>query len=137
MASLLFAVVASAGCAHSHAVEPAARGGDPRGASGSAADHRSLEVKPRHSDEPPVASASGGMVKRDGAGKIQRALGEHGLAVTETGTLDDSTQAAILKFQRREGLPATGLPDNETLRRLGLDPQEIKRLAPRTEARRR
>ena len=29
---------------------------------------------------------------------------------------------AILAFQKSEGLPQTGFPDDETLRRLGIDP---------------
>jgi peptidoglycan hydrolase-like protein with peptidoglycan-binding domain len=29
---------------------------------------------------------------------------------------------AILAFQRSEGIPQTGFPDDETLRRLGIDP---------------
>ena len=39
--------------------------------------------------------------------------------------LDDKTQLALQQFQKSEGLPETGLPDYETLRRLGLKPEDI------------
>ena len=40
---------------------------------------------------------------------------------------------AILAFQKSEGLPQTGFPDDETLRRLGIDPSTKDRtLDPRT-----
>jgi hypothetical protein len=45
--------------------------------------------------------------------------------VKETGRFDSPTQLALLRYQKSAGLPATGLPDYETLRRLGLDPREI------------
>jgi hypothetical protein len=45
--------------------------------------------------------------------------------VNETGRFDERTQLALLMYQKAEGLPETGLPDYETLRRLGLEPDEI------------
>lgn len=45
--------------------------------------------------------------------------------VKETGRFDARTQLALQLYQKAEGLPETGLPDYETLRRLGLDPREI------------
>jgi peptidoglycan hydrolase-like protein with peptidoglycan-binding domain len=47
------------------------------------------------------------------------------LHVAETGELDDKTQAALKAFQKKNDQPATGLPDFDTLRRLGLDPKDI------------
>lgn len=41
------------------------------------------------------------------------------------GTLDVKTQRALGAFQRTEGLPETGMPDYETLDRLGFKPSDI------------
>jgi hypothetical protein len=51
--------------------------------------------------------------------------GKKTTVVKETGRFDQPTQLALLRYQKSEGLPATGLPDYETLRRLGLDPKDI------------
>lgn len=45
--------------------------------------------------------------------------------VEETGQLDATTQEALRAFQRSEQLPETGLLDYESLRRLGIKPDEI------------
>ncbi|HEX9401992.1 MAG TPA: peptidoglycan-binding domain-containing protein [Anaeromyxobacter sp.] len=61
---------------------------------------------------------------------MQRALASRGLLhAHRDGALDASTSAALQKFQRDEGLAATGFPDRETLRRLGIDPEEAYRKA--------
>jgi peptidoglycan hydrolase-like protein with peptidoglycan-binding domain len=63
--------------------------------------------------------------------KIQEALRGKGLrAGAASGQLDAETSAALRRFQRSEGLAQTGAPDRETLRRLGVDPQEIYRTVP-------
>jgi hypothetical protein len=45
--------------------------------------------------------------------------------VNATGRFDERTQLALMLYQKSEGLPETGLPDYETLRRLGLKPEEV------------
>lgn len=40
-----------------------------------------------------------------------------------------STQAALRRFQAEHDLPATGTPDHETVRRLGLNPDDLFRKA--------
>jgi hypothetical protein len=58
-------------------------------------------------------------------GEIQRALAERGLlGKHRKGELDEPTSAALRKFQGQEGLARTGFPDRETLRRLGIDPEQ-------------
>jgi murein L,D-transpeptidase YcbB/YkuD len=41
--------------------------------------------------------------------------------------LDDPTEQAVRSAQRRHGLPATGIPDEATIRALGLDPTRVLR----------
>jgi hypothetical protein len=42
-----------------------------------------------------------------------------------TGTLDEPTQRALSAWQHGEGLAETGLPDYQTLERLGIEPSEV------------
>ena len=53
--------------------------------------------------------------------------------VAENNTLDTKTQLALQQYQKSQGLPETGLPDYETLRRLGLKPEEVFRRDPPSE----
>jgi peptidoglycan hydrolase-like protein with peptidoglycan-binding domain len=43
------------------------------------------------------------------------------------GQMDAATQKALVKFQRHHDLPATGVPDDATVGRLGLKPAEVFR----------
>jgi len=65
------------------------------------------------------------MFKPEGLKRLQVALSVKATDVEETGRLDDATQESLRKYQKDQGLPATGLPDYETLRRLGLKPEEV------------
>ena len=68
----------------------------------------------------PVGTTPGALLDPSAMKKIQAKL-----HVSETGQLDDKTQAALRRFQKQQGQPDTGLPDYDTLRRLGLDPHSI------------
>lgn len=52
-------------------------------------------------------------------------VGGNGKPVEQTNKLDRQTQLALQAYQKSQGLPETGLPDYETLRRLGLKPEEV------------
>jgi len=59
--------------------------------------------------------------------RLRARLREKGLLRASQGGdgLDPDTRAALRTFQKREGLPTTGLPSYETVEHLGLDPDEI------------
>jgi peptidoglycan hydrolase-like protein with peptidoglycan-binding domain len=62
--------------------------------------------------------------------KLQKALADRGYLDTSdvrAGDIDETTSAAIRKFQADQGVARTGSPDHETVRRLGLDPDELFR----------
>jgi hypothetical protein len=64
----------------------------------------------------------------DGPRLIQEGLAQKGyLSNHRSGSLDDKTRDALQRFQADHGLPRTGAPDRETLRKLGLDPAKIFR----------
>jgi len=73
----------------------------------------------------PVRTTPGGMLDPQAMKQIQAKLSHKGYQASESGQLDEQTQAAIRKFQAHEHIAATGLPDFDTLRRLDLDPHKI------------
>jgi hypothetical protein len=93
-----------------------------------ARDGQSMGGPPRQEEvrsERPVRTTPGGMLDGLAMRKIQRALSAKGERVGETGKLDRPTQAALRRFQRSQDQPATGMPDYDTVRRLGLDVKDI------------
>jgi hypothetical protein len=88
---------------------------------------------------PPVPATPGGLLAPGGARRIKLALAERGLLGQERvgrqggDELDEATSAALRRFQRDEGLAATGFPDRETLRRLGLEPADVYETQPDAE----
>ena len=77
------------------------------------------------SSERPVRTTPGSMLDEKAMQKLQEALNHHGEKVKISGILDDQTQAALKRFQRKNSQPGTGLPDYDSIRRLGLDPKDI------------
>lgn len=69
-----------------------------------------------------VASTPQGLMRDGAEGKIQERLRALDLlpAGHRTGQLDPETREALRRYQKRAGLPATGLPSYETVRSLGL-----------------
>jgi peptidoglycan hydrolase-like protein with peptidoglycan-binding domain len=80
---------------------------------------------PQVSSARPVRTTPGGMLDPEAMKKIQARLGDKGYKVDRSGQLDQATEGALRKFQAHEHVAATGLPDYDTLRRLGLDPRKI------------
>jgi len=73
----------------------------------------------------PVRTTPEGFLNAERVRKIQSALSKRGPRVAETGQMDSATQAALVAFQKKNAQPATGFPDFDTLKRLGLEPQQI------------
>lgn len=73
---------------------------------------------------PQAPAAPEGLLTPGTLSALQRALANRGVlkASHRSGELDAATAAALRRFQEEEGLAATGMPDRETLSRLGLDP---------------
>jgi peptidoglycan hydrolase-like protein with peptidoglycan-binding domain len=71
-----------------------------------------------------VPAAPQALLREGTVAEIQGALDRQGLLRGHRqGTLDAPTSAAIQRFQRERGLAATGFPDRETLKALGIDPE--------------
>jgi peptidoglycan hydrolase-like protein with peptidoglycan-binding domain len=106
-----------AGCAHTHATPPPPAAVPP--------------TKPDHEQAAetgiPISSTPHGILQDGAETKIQHRLQDKGFLHGEQteGQLDPQTREALRKFQKREGLPPTGLPSYETVRHLGLDLDSI------------
>ncbi|MCA1665198.1 MAG: peptidoglycan-binding protein [Myxococcales bacterium] len=73
----------------------------------------------------PVRTTPGGMLDPQSMKQIQAKLSARGFKTSESGQLDQQTEAALRQFQKHEQMASTGLPDFDTLRRLGLDPKKL------------
>ena len=116
---LWIGIVALLGACHAH--ETAGQAGKP-------GEAQNLEKPPETKQvgsARPVRTTPGGMLDPQSLKQIQAKLSSHGFKVAESGQLDEETQAALRKFQHHESIAATGLPDFDTVRRLGLDPKKI------------
>jgi hypothetical protein len=110
------------------ATKKSARGTGGAGQTGTTSENKKDERAPTEPGRPPLATSPEGLLVPGGVSKIQSALGERGfLENHRSDSLDSQTSAALRKFQEKEGLARTGAPDRETLRKLGLDPQELFR----------
>ena len=93
-----------------------------RGASANPADERPAAAPGR----PQLSNSPAGLMRPAGPRLIQQALAKKGyLTEHESGTLDDETSSALRKFQGDEHLARTGSPDRDTVRRLGLSPDDV------------
>jgi len=81
--------------------------------------------EPQVSSERPVRTTPGGMLDPKSMRQLQAALSHHGVSTPSSGVLDEETQTSLRKFQAREKMAQTGMPDYDTLRRLGLDPKAL------------
>jgi peptidoglycan hydrolase-like protein with peptidoglycan-binding domain len=131
------ALALAAGCAQVREVgkpEAGTREDSPE-AAGEAAPKEKKPVK-AGPDRPPVPATPNALLDDGGAREIERALADRGYLEggRGDGKLGGATAAALRRFQEEEGLAATGFPDRETLRRLGLDPQRVYRTTADEEA---
>jgi peptidoglycan hydrolase-like protein with peptidoglycan-binding domain len=120
-AALAALAAAALACGGVRRVEPAAA---PARAKPEAPDQPAEKGVPPAPGRPRVPAAPEALLAPGAIGKIQRQLERKGyLGAHRRGELDDPTSAALARFQEDEGLAATGMPDRETVARLGLDPQ--------------
>jgi hypothetical protein len=88
--------------------------------------HESAKPPPAHPKKTPVVESPGELLAPGGEDQIRTKL-------VDGGYLDDahskSLEGGLRKFQSAKDLPVTGVPDHETVRRLGLDPNKIFRRA--------
>jgi hypothetical protein len=116
-------LVAALGCGHAKSAGGGA--GEPN-ATEAARDpaHPTKEAPMRKPGHPPLASHAGDLLRPGAEEQIRHQLAAQGYLSSDA---EDPLADGLKKFQAKHGLPATGLPDHETVRQLGLDPAKIFR----------
>jgi hypothetical protein len=110
--------VAVAGCGHAHATDAA------RSDQEQSKEHPKSKAADQSAHHAvPIATAPEGLLKPGAEDKIRDKLVSGGFMEEGGG----SVHTGLLRFQREHDLPATGDPDEATLRKLGLDPDQLLR----------
>jgi hypothetical protein len=130
--SIAFFALALVGCAHAKTTEPT-EPAEPEAADKPSSTERAprtgkLRVAPT-GEQPkttPLAQAPEGLLTPGAEQKIHDKLSAGGFMKEDANT---SIGAALRRFQAAHDLPATGVPDHETVRRLGLNPDDLFRKA--------
>jgi peptidoglycan hydrolase-like protein with peptidoglycan-binding domain len=85
----------------------------------------------------PLATSPAGLLKPGAVQSIQKALADRGYLSSreqsgrgQAGELDSATRKALRSFQEENHLPATGTPDDGTIRKLGLDAADVFKASP-------
>gem|GEM_PF-1298086 len=85
----------------------------------------------RRADAPPLATSAAGLLKPNAIEAIQDKLKSRGHLPMDhhDGSLDEPTRQGLQAFQKKNNLPATGMPDDLTVQKLGLGVEQIFRAA--------
>ena len=137
-----FAIALAGGCAHTKTTderhqqgsreEEATRRPKPRAAAGEAArGERHAQSAPRATATPfPWPPRPGRLLVPGAERQDSRAPGSRAaFSAGDAKSSDAAMREGLRRFQRAKDLPATGMPDHETVKRLGLDPDQIFRQA--------
>jgi hypothetical protein len=130
---LVVAFALAAGCAHTKTTD---EGTASKGEEDQKNEQQAEQAKPRPSqprkaapardpDAVPVATAPEALLAPGADHEIRQRLVAGGFLARDAS--DAATREGIRRFQRAQDLPATGVPDAETVKRLGLDPDKTFR----------
>jgi hypothetical protein len=94
-----------------------------------AADGKGSELHPGKPDAVPVATAPEALLLPGAEEKIRDRLIAGGFLDSDRKQSKTAMRDSIRRFQKEHDLPATGVADHETVKGLGLEPDEIFRQA--------
>ena len=134
---LAIAIALAGGCAHTkvtddgtskEAKQEQAKESKPRAAPEERAHAKQAsELHPGNRDAVPVATTPGALLVPGAEDKIRERLVAGGFLARDAKSSDAAMREGLKQFQRAKDLPATGVPDHETIKRLGLDPDQTFR----------
>ena len=121
----LFAVTVLVACSHAKTTDEGkpAKEPPPEVEERESTRKRAPEAASKPGDVP-VSTTPAGLLAPGAEDKIRDKLAAAGFAAD-----GKSTKEALRRFQKANDLPATGIPDHETVKKLGLDPNETFRAA--------
>jgi hypothetical protein len=118
------------GCGHTHTTEKPAseKPADDEGENKTPPSdkHESHKAPSAHPAKTPVVESPEALLAPGGEDEIREKLVAGGYLADPHAK---SLEGGLRKFQSAKDLPVTGIPDHETVRRLGLDPNKIFRRA--------
>lgn len=121
--ALAFALL-GAGCGHTRSTEkPASESQSPSSMTPAEPAHH--EAPPAHPHKTPVVEQPESLLAPGAEDDIRAKLKDDGFLDGQSTSLE----GAIRRFQSAHDLPATGVVDHETARKLGLDPAKVFRHA--------
>jgi hypothetical protein len=88
---------------------------------------RGSQLHPGDREAVPVATAPDALLAPGGDKKIRERLEAEGYLSADGKDSDAAMREGIRRFQRAKDLPVTGVPDHETVKRLGLDTNQVFR----------
>ena len=126
-------------CSHTHAVSDQPSPSDSTRTDGGAADKHAAQSQPAaelhqtklrsasRKDAPVLATSPTGLLRPEAVRRLQEKLSAKGFLdpAHASDALDGPTEKALRAFQHENNMPATGLPDDATVRKLDLDPKKI------------
>jgi Putative peptidoglycan binding domain len=119
------------GCGHAQTVGPAVAPDEKSDSATTPAHHKTVTSDLKGPDGAPqnisISTSPDALLKPGAAKLIQQKLSQDGDFDGDASSDDGRARAALAKFQRRHDLPATGVPDDATVRKLGLKPEDIFR----------
>jgi len=132
----LLALLLGGACSHTRAVTSPEHASNAENADAAQQEperpaHKKSRLPPEEKGALPLTSSPAGLLQPDAAKTIQGRLVKGGQLPDDkqSGELDGPTREALMAFQKAHDLPATGIPDDATVRKLGLDPNAIFRKA--------
>jgi putative peptidoglycan binding protein len=133
VAALLLALAGGGlACAHAKTTEaeqPQSAQKSPPAAEDHSAKRAAAEPASKSPTAIPVVGAPEGLLEPGAEPKIRDKLAAGGFLGQGGDDHDASLREGLRRFQRAHDLPATGTPDHETVKKLGLDPNQIFRHA--------
>jgi hypothetical protein len=133
---VIVGLVLAGACAHTKSTDDgtekkAEQGGEEKaGKSGPVSPgpgSRGSELHPGDKKAVPVATSPKALLAPGADDEIRERLEAEGFLAADAKPSDAAMREGLRRFQRAKDLPATGTPDHETVKRLGLDPDKTFR----------
>lgn len=123
---VLVALSFTIACAHTKTTDDGSEKQD-RKSEAKAEKPRAADRRPHESGGVPLATSPAGLLAPGADEKIHDRLVAEGFLDDDAKRSDAATSEGLRRFQRAHDLPATGIPDDKTVKDLGLDPGEVFR----------
>jgi len=123
---VLVALSFTIACAHTKTTDDGSAKQD-RKSEAKAEKPRAADPRPHETGGVPLATAPAGLLAPGADEKIHDRLVAEGFLDDDAKRSEAATSEGLRRFQRAHDLPETGIPDDKTVKDLGLDPGEVFR----------